>query len=52
MTLHAVLVLPGLAWLLGRRPWEEDRRVRVVRAAVASYAVVSLAVLVVDLATV
>jgi hypothetical protein len=37
ITLHAVLVLPALAWLLGRTDWPEDRRVGAVRLAVGGY---------------
>jgi len=52
VTLHAVLVLPALAWLLARTPWDESRRVRVVAAAVVTYLVVAAGVLALDLATV
>jgi hypothetical protein len=52
VTLHAVLVLPALAWLLARTSWEEPRRYRVVAAAVAGYLVVAAGVLAVDLMTV
>ena len=52
VTLHAVLVLPALAWLLARTSWEESRRVRVVAAAVVGYLAVAAAVLTVDLATI
>jgi hypothetical protein len=50
VTLHAVLALPALAWLLARLPWTEPRRHAVVRAAVAAYVVVALSALVFDLA--
>ncbi|MFF3204143.1 hypothetical protein [Streptomyces sp. NPDC002962] len=36
--LHAVLVLPALAWLLSRTPWSEAVRRRIVAAAVGCYA--------------
>ncbi|WP_306214766.1 hypothetical protein [Actinoplanes sp. RD1] len=39
VSLHGVLVLPGLAWLLSRTSWPESRRTRVVAAAAAGYAV-------------
>jgi hypothetical protein len=52
VTLHAVLVLPALAWLLGRTPWEEPRRVRTVAAGVACYLVVAAGVLAYDLMTI
>jgi ABC-type thiamin/hydroxymethylpyrimidine transport system permease subunit len=45
VTLHGVLVLPAVAWLLGRTSWSESRRLRVIGAGVAAYAVAALAVL-------
>ncbi|WP_406006397.1 hypothetical protein OG440_09460 [Streptomyces sp. NBC_00637] len=39
VSLHAVLVLPALAWLLSRTPWSEAARHRIVSAAVGCYAV-------------
>ncbi|MEU4086215.1 hypothetical protein [Streptomyces aureus] len=38
VSLHAVLVLPALARLLARTGWSEERRERIVRAAVWCYA--------------
>jgi hypothetical protein len=49
VTLHGVLVLPALAWLLARAPWEEGRRLRVVWGGVAAYALAALGVLAVEL---
>jgi hypothetical protein len=37
ITLHAVFVLPALAWLLSRTAWPEERRVGAVRLAVGGY---------------
>lgn len=37
LTLHAVQVLPVLAWLASFTRWSEDRRVRVVRLAAVGY---------------
>ncbi|MGW0873963.1 hypothetical protein ACWD3Z_26175 [Streptomyces sp. NPDC002740] len=37
VSLHAVLVLPALAWLLSRTPWSESVRRRIVAAAVGCY---------------
>lgn len=51
VTLHGVLVLPGLAWLLTRRT-DEARRYRMVLAAVGAYGVAALVVLVANLASV
>lgn len=39
VSLHAVLVLPALAWLLSRTSWSETARRRIVTAAVGCYAV-------------
>ncbi|MEU8577492.1 hypothetical protein [Streptomyces asoensis] len=38
VSLHAVLVLPALAWLLSRTSWSEDARRRTVAAAAGCYA--------------
>ncbi|MEV6296067.1 hypothetical protein AB0M41_37860 [Streptomyces sp. NPDC051896] len=38
VSLHAVLVLPALAWLLSRTPWSERTRRRMVATAVGCYA--------------
>jgi hypothetical protein len=37
VSLHGVLVLPGLAWLLSFTGWDEARRTRVVAIAAAGY---------------
>jgi hypothetical protein len=39
VSLHGVLVLPALAWLLGRTGWTESRRSRTVALAVSCYAI-------------
>jgi hypothetical protein len=52
VTLHAVLVLPALAWLLARTSWDEPRRYRVVMAALVAYLAVAAGVLAIDLMTV
>ncbi|MER6968660.1 hypothetical protein ABT408_34345 [Streptomyces halstedii] len=43
VSLHAVLVLPALAWLLSRTGWSERVRERVLYGAVGCYAVAVLA---------
>ena len=43
VAMHAVLVIPGLAWLLGRGAGSERRRVRIVGAAAAPYTVLLVA---------
>ena len=50
VTMHAVLVLPALAWLLSRTRWSEDRQFRYVRVASAGYALVSAIVAVANMA--
>lgn len=41
VTMHGVLALPVLAWLLARTSWPEQRRVRVVWLAVTGYALLA-----------
>jgi hypothetical protein len=41
VTMHGVLVLPAVAWLLARAGWPEHRRSRVVWLAVAGYALLA-----------
>jgi hypothetical protein len=41
VAMHAVLVLPALAWLLARTPWAEERRLRLVWVAVVADAVLT-----------
>jgi hypothetical protein len=50
VTLHAVLVLPLLAWWLARTPRPEADRVRIVKRATAAYVVAALATVLVALA--
>lgn len=50
VTLHAVLVLPGLAWVLARAGVDEPMRWRVVVATVTAYVAAALLVLALDLA--
>jgi hypothetical protein len=45
ITMHGVLVLPLLAWLLARIDWPEQHRVRVVWLAVTGYAVLAVVVI-------
>ncbi|MFJ4408775.1 hypothetical protein [Streptomyces sp. NPDC088910] len=51
VSLHAVLVLPALAWLLARTPWSESVRRRIVLAAVWAYAAAAVGALGWGLAT-
>jgi hypothetical protein len=44
VAMHAILVVPGLAWLLRFADWSESRRVRLVWTAIASYAVLTVVV--------
>ena len=50
VTMHAVLVLPALAWLVSRTRWSEDRQFRYVRVASAGYAFVSAIVAIANMA--
>ncbi|WP_419993715.1 hypothetical protein [Streptomyces boninensis] len=49
VSMHGVLVLPVLAWVLGRLTWSEERRVRVVAVATGVYGVAIVGALVVSL---
>jgi hypothetical protein len=44
IAMHAVLVLPALAWLLSFADWTEERRVRVVSLGSAGYLAIGLVV--------
>jgi hypothetical protein len=35
--MHAILIMPGLAWLLARTPWPERTQLMIVRAAAVGY---------------
>jgi hypothetical protein len=52
VTLHAVLVLPALAWLLARSRLDEGRQLRVVTAGVGAYLLAAAVVLAVCIALV
>lgn len=43
MSLHAVLVLPALAWLLSRTSWSARTRLRMMYVAVGCWTVAVLA---------
>lgn len=44
ITMHAILLLPGLAWLAAHTPWDEARRYRVLGLATAGYALLAVVV--------
>jgi len=46
VSLHGILVLPAVAWLIGRTGWPESRQTRVVWLAVAAYGLAIAAALV------
>jgi hypothetical protein len=46
VAMHAILVIPGLAWLLTFARWPERRRLLVVRLGVAGYLLLTAAVIV------
>ena len=43
--MHGILVLPLLAWLIAKTPWDERRQIRGIRAGIAVYALVVAAAL-------
>jgi hypothetical protein len=49
VTMHAVLILPALAWLLTQTGWTESRQVRSVAVAVAIYTLIAGGVAVANL---
>jgi hypothetical protein len=51
VTMHAILVLPALAWLLSFADWSERRRVRMVQVASVGYLVLTAVVAVGNLAS-
>jgi hypothetical protein len=50
VTMHAILVLPALAWLLSFANWSEGRRLAVVRVASAGYLLLAGVVVAADFA--
>jgi hypothetical protein len=50
VTMHGILVLPALAWLLSLTGWDESRRLRLVWIAVAGYALLAGVVVAVSFA--
>ena len=51
VTMHGILVLPALAWLLARiDTWSEGRRVRVMRRAIGAYVLLIAAVVIATVA--
>lgn len=50
VTMHGILVLPALAWLLSFTDWDEARRVRLVWLAVVGYALLAGVVIAVSFA--
>lgn len=50
VTMHGILVLPALAWVLSFVPWSEARRLRLTRWAVGGYALLAMVVVVAAIA--
>lgn len=50
LMMHAILILPALAWLLSRTEWSEHRRRRYLRVASAAYALLAVVVAVANIA--
>jgi hypothetical protein len=49
VTMHAILLLPAMAWLLSFVNWSEAERVRVIRITVAAYAAFAVLITVANL---
>ncbi len=49
VAMHAILVLPGLAWLLGFTDWDAARRLRVVRWSIMGYSVLLVGAVIISL---
>ncbi|WP_217428164.1 hypothetical protein [Microlunatus speluncae] len=49
VALHAILVLPGLAWLIGFTGWDAGRRLRVVRWSIMGYSVLLVGAVIISL---
>ncbi len=49
VAMHAILVLPGLAWLIGFTGWDAGRRLRVVRWAIMGYSVLLVGAVIISL---
>lgn len=45
VTMHAILIIPALAWLLTLTPWPEQLRTRIVAFAATGYALLSITVI-------
>jgi hypothetical protein len=46
VTMHAILVIPALAWLLSFTRWSENQQLKIIRLSVVGYSTLSLVVLV------
>jgi len=46
VTMHAILVIPGLAWLLSFTRWGENHQTNIVRLGIVGYAILSVVVIV------
>jgi hypothetical protein len=46
VTMHAILVIPGLAWLLTFTRWGENQQTNIVRLGIVGYAILSVVVIV------
>jgi hypothetical protein len=46
VTMHAILVIPALAWLLSLTHWGENQQLNIVRLGAAGYALLSIVVMV------
>jgi hypothetical protein len=46
VTMHAILVIPGLAWLLSFTRWSENQQINIVRLSIVGYTVLALVIII------
>jgi hypothetical protein len=46
VTMHAILVIPALAWLLSFTRWSENQQINIVRLSIVGYTMVSLVIII------
>ena len=46
VTMHAILVIPALAWLLSFTRWSENRQTNIVRVGIVGYTVLALVIII------
>src|SRR5262245_52482477 len=46
VTMHAILVIPGLAWLLSFTRWGENQQINIVRLSIVGYTLLALVIII------